>query len=136
MNDSDGPVRGLIYLTAVDRRKEVMTTPAVDRPNPIRDAILAVAPAVSALLGVVTFLVQYGILTPSQGEALNDAGQLVVSSASPLASIVSALFVAFTGVAASFAVGKVAKTKVTPVEDPRDNHSRPLTAGVAGRVEG
>lgn len=104
-----------------------MTTPVSDRPNPIRDAVASVGTAVSAVLGVVTFLVQYGVLTPEQGAALNSAGEVVVNNANPLASIVSALFVAFTGVVASFAAGKVAKTKVTPVEDPRNHLGEPLT---------
>lgn len=105
-----------------------MTEPTVtDRPNPIERAVASVGSAVSALLGVVAFLVQYGVLSADQGTAINEFGQTVVTQASPVGAIVSALLVAVTGVVASFSAGKAAKKKVTPVEDPRDNLGRVLT---------
>lgn len=107
-----------------------MSTPVSDRPNPIMAAVASVGSAVSAVLGVVAFLVQYGVLTPEQGQALNDAGTVIVADANPTGSIISGLFVAFTGIAASFAAGKVAKQKTTPVEDPRDSLGRPLVPAV------
>jgi hypothetical protein len=126
-NDPRWPAPGRTYLSAIDSQGDAVTTPVPDRPNPIMNAVASVGSAVSAVLGVVTFLIQYGVLTPEQGEAITSAGEVVVTNANPLASIVSALFVAFTGVAASFTAGKVAKAKVTPVEDPRNNLGEPLT---------
>lgn len=105
-----------------------MSTPVTtDRPSPIDQAVKSVGTGVSAILAVVTFLVQYGVFTPDQQQAINDAGQVVISQANPLAAVVSAICVAIAGVVASFAAGKTAKTKVTPVADPRDNDGRPLT---------
>lgn len=137
-HDPRWPSPGRFYLSSVDPFGDPVSTPVSDRPDPIGNAVKTVGSAVSALLGVVAFLVQYGILTPTESDALNAAGQVVVTDASPLGSIVSGLFVAFSGVVAAFAAGKVAKQKTTPTDDPRDNLSRPLVpaAVVTGTMEG
>lgn len=105
-----------------------MNTPVpVDRPTPIENAVKSVGAAVSAILGVVAFLVQYGIFTPDQQQAINALGQVVITDSNPVSSVFSGIAVAVAGVVASFAAGKAAKGKVTPVDDPRDIHGHPLT---------
>lgn len=106
-----------------------------DRPKPISDAVKYVGSGVSALLGVVNALVVMGVISHEQAAQLDALGYAVNDATFPLADVatttvgvVSGLVTLVAGVLASFGVAKTAESRVTPVEDPRNNDGQRLVA--------
>lgn len=104
-----------------------MTTPAVDRPNPLQAVAAKVGTAVSAATAVLGAAVAFGLLTAAQAEAISATGQALPGAVMALGTIAGAVIPLIGGVIAAFSTAAVGKHEVTPVSDPRDNAGNLLT---------
>lgn len=108
-----------------------MTAP-VTRPNPLTDVLAKVAPAVAALVAVVTGLGGGLVFSSAQVEAVTAYGDTIVAAAAPsgpLAVTVGAVIGLINGGAALFAILKAGKTATggtTPLVSPQDHDGTPL----------
>lgn len=108
-----------------------MTAP-VTRPNPLTDVLAKVAPAVAALVAVVTGLGGGLVFSSAQVDAVSAYGDTIVAAAAPsgpLAVTVGAVIGLINGGAALLAIlkaGKTATADTTPVRSPRDVDGAPL----------
>src|SRR5687768_4722394 len=91
------------------------------RPRPILDAFKSVGSAIAFAGSVVTSLVGWGVLSATQGDAVNGLLGAIPGAVALVTALLSA-----------FGVAKAAEPKVTPVEDPMNNAGQPLV--VNGRV--
>lgn len=85
------------------------------RPRPIMDAFKSVGTAVAFIGSVVTSLVGWGVLSATQGDAVNGLLGAIPGAVGLVTALLSA-----------FGVVKSAEPKVTPVDDPRNNAGQPL----------
>lgn len=96
------------------------------RPQPIMDAFKSAGVALHSLAGVVVTLVTLGVLSTTQAESLTGLLDYGAENAQVLGSVVAGGATIVMGLIASFAQGKTAQARVTPIEDPRDNDGTPL----------
>lgn len=87
------------------------------RPRPIRDAFRSVGTAVALLGSVVTSLVGWGVITATQGDAVNG----LLGAIPGVVALVTALL-------SAFGVVRAAEPKVTPLEDPVNDKGQALVA--------
>jgi hypothetical protein len=85
------------------------------RPRPILEAFKSVGSAVALIGSIVTSLVGWGIISATQGDAVNG-----------LLGAIPGVVALVTSLLSAFGVVKSAEPKVTPVSDPVDNSGRPL----------
>lgn len=99
------------------------------RPRPILEAFKSVGSAVALLGSVITSLVGWGVLSATQGDAVNG-----------LLGAIPGLVALVTSLLAAFGVVKSSESKVTPLQDPRDNAGQELVPapniGGARRITG
>ena len=107
----------------------------VDRPNPLKDVAAKVGMAVASLMGIVGALVQFGVWTAAQGQAVTDLGNALPGAIEAVGVVVGGLVPLASAVWAAFHVAARGKDQVTPVASPRDNDGNPLVPVVptAGR---
>lgn len=85
------------------------------RPRPILDAFKSVGSAVALLGSIITSLVGWGVLSATQGDAVNG-----------LLGAIPGLIALATSLLAAFGVVKSSEGKVTPLQDPRNNAGQQL----------
>lgn len=90
------------------------------RPRPILEAFKSVGSAVALIGSIVTSLVGWGVLSATQGDAVNG-----------LLGAIPGVVALATSLLAAFGVVKSSEGKVTPVEDPRNNAGQKLVAVAA-----
>jgi hypothetical protein len=89
-----------------------------ERPRPILEAFKSVGSAVALIGSIVTSLVGWGVLSATQGDAVNG-----------LLGAIPGVIALVTALLSAFGVVKSAEPKVTPIEDPRNNAGQPLVEG-------
>lgn len=95
-----------------------MTAPDITtRPRPILDAFKSVGSAVALIGSILTSLVGWGVISATQGDAVNG-----------LLGAIPGAVALVTSLLAAFGVVKSAEPKVTPLSDPRNNLGETLTA--------
>lgn len=130
---------GYYSLTAggpVSETTTPTTTPPgtvpVDRPNPLKTLTLLLAPAMAAVSAILTYLVTQGLVSQTVADTVNALGGSVVTSVSnsngtsAWAAIVPALLAAAGTLTTSLLHTSLAKRKVTPTQDPRDDDGTKL----------
>ena len=106
-------------------------SPAVSRPNPLKEAASKVGTAWSAASGVIGALVTYGVLSGAQGEALTAVGAEAQNTVTAFGTVLGGILPLIAGVVTAFSATSAAKDHVTPVADPRNNAGQPLTPDTA-----
>lgn len=110
-----------------------ITTPPgtvpVDRPNPLKQVTILLAPGMAAVTAVLTYLVSQGLVSQAVADAVNAVGYGVTgavndsataTSAEPVWAAVAAAVIAAAGAALTAVLhAKLARPKVTPVGDER-----------------
>lgn len=96
------------------------------RPNPLGEIAAKIGPAWGALSGVLVALVPLGILSQTQVDAIDAAGDSAVDAVGVIAPIVGGVVALVLAAVQSFVQAKVSKDRVTPVESPRDNDGNVL----------
>ncbi|PPK63534.1 hypothetical protein V5P93_000411 [Actinokineospora auranticolor] len=82
-----------------------MTQPRTERPRPLRTA----ARIVGGITALIAGLANSGVITPTQGNAIQ--------------GVITAVLILL----GSLGIVVLAEPKVTPLSDPRDDQGRPLT---------
>lgn len=100
-----------------------------NRPRPILEAFKSVGAAVALLGSIITSLVGWGVLSATQGDAVNG-----------LLGAIPGLVALVTSLLAAFGVVKSSESKVTPLQDPRNDAGQQLVpewkGGEVRRVSG
>lgn len=109
-----------------------MTTPPVDRPNPLQGVANKVGTAWAAVAAVLGAAVSFGVLSAAQAEALTALGQTLPGTIVALGTIAGAVIPLLGGIVSAFATAKVGKHEVTPTADPRDNFGNKLVPADPG----
>ena len=108
-----------------------IVSPAVDRPNPLKEAASKVGTAWSAAAGVVSALVAFGALNVAQGDAITAAGQAAEGTVTAVGTVLAGVLPLIAGIVSSFRTASAARDHVTPVSDPRNDAGQPLTPDTA-----
>lgn len=85
------------------------------RPRPILEAFKSVGSAIALIGSIVTSLVGWGVLSATQGDAVNG----LLGAIPGIVALVTALL-------SAFGVVKKSEPQVTPVRDPRNNANQVL----------
>lgn len=90
-----------------------------DRPNPLGRVASTVGVAWSALSGLVSALVMFGVLSGVQGDAIRTAGELAPDTISGLGAAIAGAVTILGGLVSAFRTVAHGRDEVTPIADPR-----------------
>lgn len=107
-----------------------------NRPNPLGEIAAKIGPAWGALSGVLVALVPLGIMSQTQVDAIDAAGDSAVDAVGIIAPIVGGVVALVLAAVQSFVQAKASKGRVTPVESPRDNAGNVLVPAGPPRAIG
>lgn len=106
------------------------------RPNPLGEIAAKIGPAWGALSGVLVSLVPLGIMSQTQVDAIDAAGDSAVDAVGIIAPIVGGVVALVLAAVQSFVQAKASKDRVTPADDPRDNDGNKLVPAVSAVAGG
>lgn len=101
------------------------------RPNPLGEAASRVGVAWSAVSGVVSALVAYGVLTITQATAIREAGEAIEPTVTAVGAVVAAITPVISGIVAAYRTAAAGREHVTPMSDPRAHDGTKLIPAAA-----